>query len=220
MSADNLGAYGPSPMDALQKIRVLHVEDSADDATIILHELRKRFEVAHRVVATADDLRKSLDEPWDIVLSDFTMPGFSGLEALEIIKENKPEVPFVFVSGTIGEERAVNAIKSGATDFVIKNSLSRLVSVVERVLRESENNLKLRTAEKDAERSRKLSKLLASSTFSSEVGDGAEAAAAGGAGWACAADARASAARASGAFLTSSAPPGRWRRSASCSTGP
>ena len=102
--------YDYSKVDEKTEIAVLHVEDSPDDAELIIRELRKAYRIRHKVVATSPDLNEALKEKWDIVLSDFTMPGFSGLEALEIIKRVAPDLPFVFVSGTIGEERAVTAI--------------------------------------------------------------------------------------------------------------
>ena len=143
------------------EISVLHVEDSPDDAELIAHELRKAYRIRHQVVATAHELLEALKEKWDIVLSDFSMPGFSGLEALEIIKKNTPDLPFVFVSGTIGEERAVTAIKSGATDFVIKDSLKRLIPVVDRVLKDAESGRRLRETEENLIKSRRMYELLA-----------------------------------------------------------
>ncbi len=139
----------------------MHIEDSPDDAELIARELRKVYTIAHKVVSTGPELIAALQQHWDIVLSDFSMPGFSGLEALEIIKQKAPALPFVFVSGTIGEERAVIAIKSGATDFVIKDSLKRLIPVVERVLKEAELQRKFREAEANLQKSQALYQLLA-----------------------------------------------------------
>lgn len=148
-------------MSTKKMIHVLHVEDSQDDAELIARELRKGYAITHQVVSTGRDLTQALKEKWDIVLSDFSMPNFSGLEALEMIRATDSDVPFVFVSGTIGEERAVTAIKSGATDFVSKDSLKRLVSVVERVLKEAEGQRKLKAAEEELKKSEALYKLLA-----------------------------------------------------------
>jgi len=91
----------------------------------------------HRV-QTEPDFRAALrDLKPDIILSDFSLPQFDGLRALAIAVEDTPETPFLFVSGTIGEERAIDALRRGATDYVLKSNLSRLASAVERALRET-----------------------------------------------------------------------------------
>lgn len=130
-------------------ISVLHAEDSHDDAALIIRELQKAFNVTHRIVSSRAELKDALRSKWDVVLSDFSMPGFTGLEALTIVKEAGLELPFVFVSGTIGEESAVEAIKAGAHDYVIKDSLRRLNPVVQRVLREAEAKERLKASERN-----------------------------------------------------------------------
>lgn len=115
------------------------VEDSATDADIIQRELKKLLKNALvEIVFTEKTFRKSLKtfDP-QLILSDFSMPGFDGLSALKIAKKVSPGVPFVFVSGTIGEERAIEAMKSGATDYVIKDRLSALGPKIKRALKES-----------------------------------------------------------------------------------
>ncbi|MBI1288636.1 MAG: SpoIIE family protein phosphatase [Flavobacteriales bacterium] len=111
-----------------ENIRVLLVEDSPSDAELIQLMLLDEMDNLefHRVYSD-EDLRRSLAtfDP-QIIISDYSMPGFSGLEALSICRMTKPDAPFIFVSGTIGEERAVEALKNGASDYVLKNSLSRL----------------------------------------------------------------------------------------------
>ena len=120
-------------------LRVLMIEDSEDDALLIARELKRSgFELHHERVDTAEAVRSALDrQDWDIIISDFSMPHFRGTEALKMLRERDQDTPFIFVSGTIGEETAVEAMRSGAQDYVIKNNLARLVPAIERELRES-----------------------------------------------------------------------------------
>lgn len=117
-------------------LRLLQVEDSEVDALIIRHELTcADFDVVAVRVDSADALRRALDDaPWNLVISDYTMPCFTGAEALAIVRQHDAHVPFIFVSGTIGEEAAVTAMRNGAQDYIIKANLARLVPVVEREL--------------------------------------------------------------------------------------
>jgi diguanylate cyclase (GGDEF)-like protein len=122
------------------KLQLLLVEDSEADAEIIARHLAKaRIDcVIHRVQTEADlVVALSRGKP-DLIISDFSLPQFDGLRALEIAIARAPEVPFIFVSGTIGEERAIEAVRRGATDYVLKTNLARLSSAVERALREAE----------------------------------------------------------------------------------
>lgn len=89
----------------------------------------------------------ALAEDIDLILSDYTMPGFSGREALLLAHEKRPEIPFLFVSGTIGEDAAVEALKSGATDYVLKHRLMRLIPAIDRALREVEEHTERERAE-------------------------------------------------------------------------
>jgi diguanylate cyclase (GGDEF)-like protein len=120
-------------------LRVLQVEDTEDDAVLVERALsRAGYDVFARRVETADALRRELDQAeWDIVIADYTMPGFSGTKALSIVREQHPDLPFIFVSGTIGEDTAVAAMKTGAHDYIMKGSLLRLAPAVERELREA-----------------------------------------------------------------------------------
>lgn len=132
-----------------EELRVLMIEDSRDDALLVERELNKAgFNPTIRRVDSKPDLLRSLSE-WnpDLILSDFTIPGFSGLEALEITQRSHSDVPFIFVSGTIGEERAVEALKHGATDYVVKDRLSRLGTAVNRALREKRERNERRRVE-------------------------------------------------------------------------
>ena len=125
-------------MDSL--LRVLIVEDSEDDTDLLVMELESGgFDVAHRRVDSAEAMRAALDgEKWDLVISDYSMPDFSGKEAMKILRERSIEAPFIFVSGTIGEDTAIAALKSGAQDYVIKGNLNRLVPAIRRELRDVE----------------------------------------------------------------------------------
>src|SRR5688572_25534921 len=121
-------------------IRVLLVEDSDQDAELALMELKRaKLDFVSRRVQAESDLRRSLqDFAPDIVLSDFSMPGFSGLAALRICKEWNADIPFILMSGTVGEDVAVEAMKAGANDYLMKSSLVRLAPAVARELREAE----------------------------------------------------------------------------------
>ncbi|MBX7113168.1 MAG: response regulator [Myxococcaceae bacterium] len=130
-------------------LRVLIVEDSADDADLLLLELRRGdYQVTHRRVDTAQAMRQALKEQtWDLVLSDFSMPTFSAPEALALLKDVKADIPFLIVSGTIGEDIAVDALRAGAHDFMVKGRLARLVPAIERELRDAANRRSKREAE-------------------------------------------------------------------------
>jgi len=119
-------------------IRVLIVEDTPSDAKLVLHELRRRHpDVEHVVVETEPALRKALEGAnWDIVISDWQLPQLNGLRALAVVQELHSDLPLIIVSGTIGEEVAVEAMRAGASDYVLKDRLTRLTAVVEREMRE------------------------------------------------------------------------------------
>ncbi len=124
----------------MKPLRVLMVEDSEDDALLVTLELRRQGYAPelHRV-QTREELAAALREPWDVVISDYALPRFDGLEALRMVREaGSGELAFVLVSGTIGEERAVEALKAGAGDFVTKQNLSRLVPAIEREMRDAQ----------------------------------------------------------------------------------
>jgi signal transduction histidine kinase len=125
--------------DARPVVRLLCVEDSPDDFELIVREIeRGGYRAAAVRVDTREGLEQALDQgPWDVVLSDYAMPHFSGEKALEIVKARGVDVPFIIVSGTVGEEVAVAAMRSGAHDYVLKQSLARLCPAVEREIRES-----------------------------------------------------------------------------------
>jgi PAS domain S-box-containing protein len=118
-------------------LRVLVIEDSEFDARMLIRLLnRGGYETDYRRVETAADLRAAFTEHWDLVLSDYNLPGFKAPEALEIYQELRLDMPFIIISGGIGEDIAVAAMKAGAHDYLMKGNLARLVPAVERELRE------------------------------------------------------------------------------------
>jgi signal transduction histidine kinase len=121
-------------------LRALFVEDSPADAELLLAELRRGgFDVTCERVDTADEMRTALERAtWDLVISDFNMPAFSGMAALHILQSTGRDLPFIVVSGMVGEETAVAAMKAGAHDFLVKGRLARLVPAIERELRDAE----------------------------------------------------------------------------------
>jgi signal transduction histidine kinase len=119
-----------------ETLRVLLVEDSATDAKLILHELQRAgATIEHHRVENAADMRAALaTRPFDAIVSDWSLPKFSGLEALAITKSMGLDIPFLIVSGTIGEESAVQAMRAGAHDYVLKGNLARLAPAMDREL--------------------------------------------------------------------------------------
>ncbi len=136
-------------------LRVLIVEDNDDDRQLLVAELQNGgYDLVHECVASADKMRAALVRgQWDAVTSDYAMPGFCGIDALHILQERSLDLPFIVVSGKIGEDTAVELIKSGAHDYVSKDDLGRLLPVLERELREAAARREHRLAE-EAERRR------------------------------------------------------------------
>jgi len=130
-------------------LRVLIIEDSEDDTQLLLRELRRvGFEVEFERVETAEDMRSACTKkPWDLIVSDYTMPKFSALQALEVLKASSLDLPFIIISGTIGEETAVTALKAGANDFLVKGNFARLGPAIQRELREAESRRERKRAE-------------------------------------------------------------------------
>ena len=121
------------------RLRVLYLEDDPRDAELVQETLAAdgiESEIV-RVETEADFIVALEKGGFDLVLADYTLPSFDGLSALEIVQRNWPEVPLIFVSGTLGEELAIEALKRGATDYVFKTRLSRIVPSVQRALREA-----------------------------------------------------------------------------------
>lgn len=136
------------------ELRLLHVEDSEDDAALVLEALSSSgFDVSFCRAENGEEMIDALDSaPWDAVISDFNLPGFSAQAALDILKSRHLDLPFIVVSGCIGEEAAVSLMKSGAHDFVMKDNLTRLGPALARELREAEVRRERRAMEADLRR--------------------------------------------------------------------
>lgn len=120
-------------------LRVLIIEDSEDDALLVARALRQGgYDPMLRRIEDASSLEEALQHPWDLVISDYTMPSFSTPQALRLLQRKGVDIPFIMVSGTVGEDRAVQVMKAGAHDYIMKEQLSRLVPAVRRELREAE----------------------------------------------------------------------------------
>ena len=135
-------------------LRILHLEDDKNDAEIVKAVLEEGGIVCDVVrVESRDEFVAALDQDFDLVLADLSLPSFDGLAALQITLERRPELPFIFVSGTLGEEVAIDALKIGATDYILKERLSRIVSSVHRATRECSERAERREAEERLRRS-------------------------------------------------------------------
>ena len=146
-------------------VNVLFVEDDELDVELAVRAMeRDRLQVASLRVDSERELVRALGERQpDVILSDFTMPQFDGIQALRIVQTSAPDVPFIFLSGTIGEERAIEAIRLGATDYVLKSNMRRLATAVRRALEEAAERRRTRAAEE--ERSRLIEILEATSDY-------------------------------------------------------
>lgn len=129
-------------------LRVLFIEDSDDDTALQVRLLEQAgYQIEHLRVDAPKELIKALNEKWDLIISDYSMPHFTGSDALKIVRDQDLDLPFIFVSGTIGEDTAVAALKVGAQDYLMKTNLSRLVPSVQRELREAEERKQRRRLE-------------------------------------------------------------------------
>jgi signal transduction histidine kinase len=137
-------------------LRVLIVEDSPDDAELTTRMLRRdERDLYCQRVETPEAMLEALDKKdWDLVIADYSMPGFNGLAALKILRDTGLDVPFILVSGTVGEDLAIEAIKCGANDYVLKSNLARLPLAVERELRDCEARRAGKRAEEEVNRAR------------------------------------------------------------------
>ncbi len=132
-------------------VRILFVDDSEDDVKLALRALRSGgFDPTSRRVQTAAELESALAKgPWDALISDFQMPGFTGMDALGIFRSTGLDIPFILVSGTIGETTAVEAMKAGAGDYIMKKNLARLAPALERELKDTQMRADHRRAQED-----------------------------------------------------------------------
>jgi PAS domain S-box-containing protein len=139
-------------MNMEKPLRVLFVEDNPDDAELSLAELRRAgFAPEWERVDTKEAYLAALKKAPDIILSDYSMPEFSGLEAARILRKQDLDTPFILISGTVGEEAAVESMQLGATDYLLKDRLVRLGSAVERALREARDRQERKKAEEQVE---------------------------------------------------------------------
>jgi PAS domain S-box-containing protein len=143
-------------------LHVLIIEDSASDAALVEQELRRGgYEVSAERVDTATTMGAALDKAgWDLIISDHRMPQFSSLAALQLYTERGCDMPFIVVSGSIGEELAASAMRAGAHDYIMKDNLTRLVPAVERELRETEMRRQRRQTEQALTESRRRTELI------------------------------------------------------------
>src|SRR5215207_8280126 len=134
-------------------LRILFIEDSEDYARLLLREIQRGgYEVEFERVETAEDMQTALTrQVWDLVICDFSLPRFSAPRALELLKKSGVDLPFIIASGTIGEESAVNALKAGAHDFIIKGNFARLLPAIERELKDAAIRRERRERERELE---------------------------------------------------------------------
>jgi putative nucleotidyltransferase with HDIG domain len=134
-------------------LRILVIEDSKDDAHLILREVQRGgYEFESERVETAEAMQEALArQRWDLIICDFSLPRFNAPNALELLKKSGYDIPFIIVSGTIGEESAVNALKAGAHDFIIKGNFARLIPAIQRELKEAEIRHQRRERERELE---------------------------------------------------------------------
>jgi len=146
----------------MKTLTILNIEDSEEDYKLVLRHLTKAgYELYSEKVETAEAMRSALaSREWDIVISDYRMPTFSGLEAFRVLKESGLDIPFIIISGTIGEETAVNTLLAGVNDYLMKGNLSRLAPAVERGIEEVKNRRIQRCTEAALRRSEERYRLL------------------------------------------------------------
>ncbi|HMP66490.1 MAG TPA: PAS domain S-box protein [Pyrinomonadaceae bacterium] len=134
----------------MKDLKLLIVEDLEDDAALLLQYLKRAgYNVSWKRVDSAAEMRRLLsDEPWDAIISDYSMPSFTGIEAYHVLRETDIDIPFIIISGTIGEETAVSAMKTGVSDYLMKDNLARLAPALERELADAGHRRAKRKAEK------------------------------------------------------------------------
>ncbi len=145
-----------------QTLRVLFVEDNPDDMDLLHMELeRGGYDVVSERVETREALDRALDNgTWDLILSDYHMPRFDGRRALDAVRARDPDVPFILVSGRIGEDVAVEAMRAGANDYLLKGNLKRLNAAIDRELSEAASRRARMAAERDLKRSKEYNRAL------------------------------------------------------------
>ncbi|MDB4934849.1 MAG: Sensory box histidine kinase/response regulator [Labilithrix sp.] len=146
-------------------LRLLHVEDSDDDAELVLRELtRSQFDVVYHRVESGPALETALGEEWDLVLCDYTLPHLDAPTALDIVRRRSADVPFIVVSGTVGEDTAVEVMRAGANDYLLKASLTRLGPAVRREIRDGRARAERRRADRARQQAEESFRLIIESS--------------------------------------------------------
>jgi len=156
----------------MAELHVLYLEDNKQDVVIAEAKLEDEGYVCHLThVETQADFVQALDKGgFDVILADYNLPSFDGLSALAIAREKTPDLPFIFLSGVMGEEVAIETLRNGATDYVLKNRLSRLVPAIRRAMEEVEEHLERRRAERALEKLSRQNELILNSASEGIIG--------------------------------------------------
>ncbi|HVU22673.1 MAG TPA: response regulator [Opitutus sp.] len=157
----HLNQPGDKADPAQRPMRVLHLEDNPQDRELVRRAFDEAgLECSVEYAGSASEFVAALDRgAYDLILSDYSIPGYGGAAALALAREKCPEVPFLFVSGTIGEDRAIESLKNGATDYVLKNRLERLLPAVQRALREAAERMQRKQLEVSLAQAQKMEAL-------------------------------------------------------------
>ncbi|MDP3084884.1 MAG: histidine kinase [Rubrivivax sp.] len=148
--------------DPAHEVRLLHIEDSEPDHALAMAHLRRAgLAASARRIESRAEFELALAEPWDLILSDYNLPGFSGLEALQMLRASGRLLPFILVSGEIGEDTAVEAMRNGASDYLLKNNLVRLAPAIEHAIAAAETHRARLAADQEVEQSRERLRELA-----------------------------------------------------------
>ena len=144
-----------------QAVRLLHIEDAEPDHALAMAQLRRAgLVVQPERIESRAEFAQALADDWDVILSDYNLPGFSGLEALQMLRDSGRLMPFILVSGEIGEDTAVEAMRNGASDYLLKNNLARLAPAIEHAIAASQTSRARLRADRDLQASRlRLSEL-------------------------------------------------------------
>ena len=138
-----------------QAVRLLHIEDSEPDHALVVAQLQRAgMPVQAERIESRREFEAALGQRWDVILSDYNLPGFSGLEALQMLRNSAVLIPFILVSGEIGEDTAVEAMRNGASDYLIKNKLARLAPAIEHAIAASQTHRARVRADRNLQASR------------------------------------------------------------------
>src|SRR5580698_9301302 len=143
-------------------LRILHLEDNPADALLVRDQLANDELAAdiHHAGGREEFIKALHEGSWDLILADYKLPDYNGLEALKLVRKTFPNLPFILMSGTIGEQAAIESLKSGATDYILKQNRERLPSAIRRAVAEAAERARREAAEEDLRRSEKQYRLL------------------------------------------------------------